>query len=398
MRIIYFSAVVPRYHKLGADEQDQLAHLQSLVALGHQVRVVSMHNTYSPSEHAYSYYEKAGVDAHLVPSGIPRLHPTRLRHLAYMDGAGWEYGQPKVLKVAKEALQEFQPDLVIARPSMVWAPALLAQQLGFRTLVRSVNYEPAHEYRQSGNRWANRLREIGKQAGEKCALQAANLFVAISPSEASIYQNLAPTTQVTYFPLFNIHETLTPPQHAPPANPLNIFTMGSRYATIAHNRDGLRFLLQAVMPRLRSAAPNAFRLHVLGGKVPPELAQLAQDDDVALHGYVDDLPAFLKTMHIAAMPSLYGQGMQQKIFEALCRGFPTLTHARALAGYDFVPQTEVLLAEDAEAFVQALLSLRDDKRRTALGDAAYVKATALFAEANLQQQHATLLAQAARAK
>jgi hypothetical protein len=92
------------------------------------------------------------------------------------------------------------------------------------------------------------------------------------------------------------------------------------------------------------------------------------------------------------MPSLSGNGMQQKVFEALCRGFPTVTNRRALAGYAFAEGEHLLLAEDVAGYVAALRRLRDEALRARLGTAARDQAGRLFSAAALDAATAAVLA------
>lgn len=98
-----------------------------------------------------------------------------------------------------------------------------------------------------------------------------------------------------------------------------------------------------------------------------------------MHGYVEDLSAFLATMDVALIPSLSGAGMQQKVFEPIVRGIPTVTSLRAIAGYPLVDGTDFVGAKSAAAFAEALATLTP-LRRQALSTQGSAHARALFSQ------------------
>lgn len=118
-----------------------------------------------------------------------------------------------------------------------------------------------------------------------------------------------------------------------------------------------------------------FRFHLTGSKFP-EIHRDLLGEDARTTGFVPDIGAFLSTMDIALCPWISGQGMQQKVFEPLCRSIPLIT--TKTAGYPFEPATEVMLADHPDEYVDHLLLLRDHTRRQTQADAAHAKAQALF--------------------
>jgi hypothetical protein len=86
--------------------------------------------------------------------------------------------------------------------------------------------------------------------------------------------------------------------------------------------------------------------------------------------------------------------MQQKVFESLARGFPTLTHQRVLAGYPFENQIHVLTANSADEFVEQLQRLRDPDLRASLSSQVIQRSQALFGRDRMDQYLQACLGQA----
>ena len=92
-------------------------------------------------------------------------------------------------------------------------------------------------------------------------------------------------------------------------------------------------------------------------------------------GYVDDLRAFLKGS-IAVVPIRIGSGMRMKILDAIAARCPFVTTAKGVEGIDLENGRECLMADDPDAFAEAIIRLA--------GDAELQEQLALRAEAKLQ--------------
>ena len=117
------------------------------------------------------------------------------------------------------------------------------------------------------------------------------------------------------------------------------------------NRNGLRFLLEQVFPRVWAELPDA-RLQLVGGglRQPP-----SADPRVEAVGFVEDLPSAYAGARCALVPLLQGGGTPLKFIEALAYGLPVLATPRAAAGLAVRDGEHCLLAESGQAFAEALV-------------------------------------------
>lgn len=386
MNLLIINPALVRLTSLGACEQDRLAHVARLRERGHRVHLLTGYTPYQDPAAVRAFYAERDLPlADLVPVGGQARHPARLRQFAYADGMAWEYAAPGFTAALIAALDRLKPDAIWCHGSYLWRPAQIARQRGLPTVIRSVNYEPEQLRHENAPTIANRVRYAAKVHGEQHAAHAA-VIAAISPAEQAIYARLTgDPDRAVLLPLQTLPAVLSAPRSQTERRPLNAFFMGASY-NVAHNRAALRWLLTDVIPLVRDQMPGLYRFHLLGSKVPPELAAHAADDvadDVIFPGYVPDLAALLAEMHVALAPSLGGVGMQQKVFEPLARAFPTLTHNRALAGYPFTAGTHLLTAETAPDWASALAMLSNPRWRERLSHAAAEQAAALFSRAAL---------------
>jgi glycosyltransferase involved in cell wall biosynthesis len=122
------------------------------------------------------------------------------------------------------------------------------------------------------------------------------------------------------------------------------------------NRNGLKFLLEEVFPRVWTELPDA-RLALVGAglKEPP-----SSDPRVEALGFVDDLASTYASARCAVVPLLQGGGTPLKLIEALAHGLPTIATTRAAAGLELRDGENCLLADGAEAFARALVGVLRD--------------------------------------
>ncbi|MCC7209648.1 MAG: glycosyltransferase [Anaerolineae bacterium] len=392
MRILVANPALTRFDVLGACEQDRLANVRDLLRLGHEVLLFTQSYRYKPLDEHRAYYAAHGLPARVAPYRNEQRSWRRLGDPAYLDGAAWEYAAPSFSGPLRDALREWKPDLVWCHASYLWPAARLAFRAGYRIVLRSVNYESAHQRQESTPSLANGLRVMGKELGERRALAFSHVLAAITPDEAAIYRQVKPDARVKTLPLRTLPALLRPPRPAAERSPLHVYFMGATY-NVPHNRSALEFVVGEVLPRVRAQAPGRFVFHVLGTKIPAHIQSRAAAD-LVLDGFAPDLETFLAGMDIALVPSMFGQGMQQKVFESLCRAFPTITHGRALAGYPFQPGEDVLVGQDADSFAAALLSLEAPARRQALSAGASARAAQLFNQGAIDAVVNEILAEA----
>ena len=166
---------------------------------------------------------------------------------------------------------------------------------------------------------------------------------------------------------------------------LNVFFAGSTY-NVSHNRAALKFLLKKIAPQTESDFPGQFKFHVLGRKVPDDLESYF-NHNVINHQYLVELEylSLLSEMDVAIVPSLYGAGMQQKVFEPLSRGFPVVTSQRGVAGYPFENGRHLLLAETGEEYVRCLERIKNYELRKQLSMQAKLLSNDLFSEPVLEK-------------
>lgn len=187
---------------------------------------------------------------------------------------------------------------------------------------------------------------------ERRLLARASESWMVSEADMRGSRELCPKARLRYAP--NVVDTAAiAPVHPLTSEPRAIFVASFDYPP---NRNGLKFLLEDVFPRVWAELPEA-RLAVVGaGLTQPASA----DPRVETLGFVDDLRATYATARCAVVPLLQSGGTPLKLIEALAHGLPVVATQRAAAGLAVRDRESCLLAEGGGAFADALVRVLRD--------------------------------------
>lgn len=128
------------------------------------------------------------------------------------------------------------------------------------------------------------------------------------------------------------------------------------------NADGIRWFVREVFPLIGETVPGA-TLTIIGKNPPVDFLQLAAQhpEVIKVTGYVPDLTPYMEKAAVMVVPVRAGGGMRVRILEALARGMPVVTTTIGLEGIAARDGEEVLVADSAEGFAQAVVKLLVDQ-------------------------------------
>lgn len=135
-----------------------------------------------------------------------------------------------------------------------------------------------------------------------------------------------------------------------------VFVGGFRHPP---NVDAVRWFVGDVFPLIRERVPGV-RFHCIGGDVPAGVAALAAHEGVEVHGHVPDIDPYMDGARIAVAPLRYGAGVKGKVNLSMAHGQPVVATACAVEGMHLRDGEDVLVADDAHAFADAVVRLYGD--------------------------------------
>lgn len=249
-------------------------------------------------------------------------------------------------------------DLVIGSRHYVLGPVLpllRAQAPRARVVFDTVDLHFLREQREAelagdaaGLRTAARTRKA-----ELALVTQADLTWVVSEAERVLLVSEAPGARVDV--VSNIHDIAEPGPGFAQREGL-LFVGGFRHPP---NVDAARWLVDEIMPRIHARHPG-LELHLVGGDAGPEMQALGEKPGIHFHGYVPDLQPLLHGVRVSVASLRYGAGVKGKVNQALAHGIPVVATTCAVEGMHLVDGQDVLVADDADAFADAVLRLHDD--------------------------------------
>jgi glycosyltransferase involved in cell wall biosynthesis len=126
-------------------------------------------------------------------------------------------------------------------------------------------------------------------------------------------------------------------------------------------------LIKEIMPKVWSRRSDV-RVLIVGKDPPRELVKFSNQPLIDVTGTVPDVLPYLQRATIAAVPITYGAGIQNKVLEAMACATPVIASKLATEALNVNPGTELLIAEDSQAFAEKILYLLENpKYRDDLG-------------------------------
>jgi glycosyltransferase involved in cell wall biosynthesis len=167
----------------------------------------------------------------------------------------------------------------------------------------------------------------------------------------------------------------TAPARQPGAAPHAPTILFQGLLTYPANADAAVFLVNEVLPLLRSLVPE-IRVRLVG-VAPATVRALGDPPRVTVVGHVASMDPELQRADLVVVPLRFGSGTRIKIIEAFANRIPVVSTSLGAEGLGADDGRHLLLADSPSALAAACARVIEDERlRVRLVDSAY----ALFAE------------------
>lgn len=217
---------------------------------------------------------------------------------------------------------------------------------------------------------------------ERLVAQFATVGLVCSEHDRRIIKTLAPGARVELAP----NAAVATDRFPLPLEPIALFVGHALYPP---NAEAILWLVQKIFPLVRARLPQA-RLIIAGGGS----RELGIDDagqGIEALGFVPNIASAYARARVVVCPIKRGGGTRIKIIEAALYGRPIVSTAVGAEGLDFVDGEEVVLANEEEAFAQAMIELmNNDVKSSRIGAAAAERARSLYGAEKVRSDLAAL--------
>lgn len=185
-------------------------------------------------------------------------------------------------------------------------------------------------------------------------IHSSDTTLVVSPLEKQLLANDAPGARVEI--LSNLHEVAGNGGSYAQRKDL-VFVGGFHHPP---NTDAVRWFGEQVFPLIRQRLPQV-RFHCIGSDPPEAIAALGKQPGIEIHGHVPDLSPYMDEVRIAIAPLRFGAGVKGKVNLSMAHGQPVVATTCAVEGMYLRDEVDVLVADDAQAFADAVVRLYQDE-------------------------------------
>ncbi len=189
---------------------------------------------------------------------------------------------------------------------------------------------------------------------QELALMAkSDVTLVVSPIEEKLLADIAPAARVGI--VSNIHVNM-PGDKSFSARRGVIFIGGFRHPP---NLDAVIWYVENVLPILRAKNANIVTT-VIGSNAPPALQKFAAEDFV-IAGFVSEVGPYYDNARLSISPLRYGAGVKGKVNIAMQYGVPVIATTPSVEGMHLRDGVDVLRADSAADFAEAMMRANNDE-------------------------------------
>ena len=224
-------------------------------------------------------------------------------------------------------------------------------------IFNTVDLHFLREERSAELKNSDRLRCEAKNTRTKelALMRAADATIVLSTTELELVRQIDPSLRVSLLPFF---------RHLPGrtlsfSERRDIVFIGS----FQHlpNVDAITWFIGEVWPLVREKIADA-RLLILGSNPTEELYAAAHGDErITVIGFVPELGDYFNCCRLSVAPLRTGAGIKGKIVTSASYGVPCVATTLAAEGMGLTSGREILVADGAERFADAVVRLYTDE-------------------------------------
>ena len=208
----------------------------------------------------------------------------------------------------------------------------------------------------------SRIEADGKQKEKEEAdwVKFCDVTTAVSEVDAEYYQSLAQDKdKIKVFSnvidLANYQKKLPPPRHFKKPN---IYFAGY-FGPNSPTDIAARWIINDILPIIQKSIPD-IHFYVLGRASDTTLADI-ENPSVTITGQLDSVLPYLHNADVALVPLKFESGTRFKILEAAACRIPLVSTTLGAEGIPIKDEENILIADDAQGFADAILRLLGDK-------------------------------------
>ncbi len=261
-------------------------------------------------------------------------------------GALW-FGYGNISFPLIKAVKAIEPEIkVICDTDSVWS----------RFVLRELPFQP-NPFR----RWMLKRRGERKRREEQEWVKLCEVTTGVSEVDTEYYRALVhdPARICVFSNVIDLDSYTNPPAPAPDVRRPNIYLAGTFGRYHSPMDVAARWMLSDVLPRVRKDVPDV-HFYIVGRDSDRSLGHL-NDTGVSVKGKISSVLPYLCYADVSVVPLKFESGTRFKILEAAACEVPIVSTTLGAEGLPVVNGEHLLIADDAESFANAIVSLIRDR-------------------------------------
>lgn len=194
------------------------------------------------------------------------------------------------------------------------------------------------------------------QRYEQIEVRKFHHVVAVSESDRALMTQWVDGEHVTVVPTGVDLAEYRPDPDAPEPGPVITFVGAMDWEP---NVDGVEYFASEIWPAIRAEAPEA-RLRIVG-RNPDRRVKRWASESIEVTGRVPSVVEHLRQSAVVIVPLRIGGGTRLKIYEAMATAKAVVSTTVGAEGLDVHHGRDIMLADDARSFAQAVIRLLRDR-------------------------------------
>ena len=281
------------------------------------------------------------------------------------------FRDPVLFQRFQEQIEKIQPDLIFCDETVMadYVPNLpkVKRVLSIQNIDHFRSWDvfcnlPWGRNRAQWKRKAKALREYWRLRDYCRAIfrRPWDQVITCSEKDSSVVQKISTglTTQIVPNGVDCDFYRMTPPKAS---NTYRLAFVGSMF--YPPNIDGVLYFFDQIYPIVKKEI-DPISVTIIGHHPPPEILALTKShSEVVVTGSVPDVRDYLKEADTVIVPLRQGSGTSLKVLEAMASSRPVIATQVGSRGLDLRDGKDLLVAETAKAFAEALVDLRENPDR-----------------------------------
>ena len=267
-------------------------------------------------------------------------------------------------------------------PKQLWGRTILFQH-NVETVLwdRMLASEPS-PLRRLLYRW-----EAGRMRRYECSsIGKFKHVIAVSDQDRAYMSQFMPGENISVVPTGVDLEQFRAASGGQANEPLVMFTGTMNFEP---NMDGVEYFCREIWPRVLKAVPNA-RFRIVG-KEPVAAVRKLASETIEVTGTVPSVVDHLKQAWVLVVPLRMGGGTRLKIYEGMAMGRATVSTTIGAEGLDVRNAKDIILADEAEAFANAVITLLREPEMRKRYESAAAEAVTRFGWSSVAERFAQIL-------